>query len=53
MSARPGRIKAEIAVPLPRPRTLDATTDPAFVALKREIFGLIREESLKVVNEPG
>jgi NitT/TauT family transport system ATP-binding protein len=50
MSARPGRIKAEIVVPLPRPRTLDATSDPAFVALKREIFGLIREESEKAIT---
>jgi len=53
MSARPGRIKAEIAVPLPRPRTLDATTDPAFVALKREIFELIRAESAKAINVVG
>jgi NitT/TauT family transport system ATP-binding protein len=50
MSARPGRIKAEIAVPLARPRTLEATSDPAFVALKREIFDLIREESVKAIN---
>jgi NitT/TauT family transport system ATP-binding protein len=50
MSARPGRIKAEIVVPLARPRTLDATSDPAFVALKREIFELIREESVKAIN---
>jgi NitT/TauT family transport system ATP-binding protein len=50
MSARPGRIKAEIVVPLPRPRTLDATSDPAFVALKREIFELIREESVKAIT---
>jgi NitT/TauT family transport system ATP-binding protein len=50
MSARPGRIKAEIAVPLPRPRTLDATTDPAFVILKRQIFDLIRDESIRAIN---
>ena len=53
MSARPGRIKAEIAVPLLRPRTLDATTDPAFVALKRQIFELIREESVKAISDQG
>jgi NitT/TauT family transport system ATP-binding protein len=53
MSARPGRIKAEIAVPLARPRSLEATSDPAFVALKREIFDLIREESLKAINVLG
>jgi ABC-type nitrate/sulfonate/bicarbonate transport system ATPase subunit len=53
MSARPGRIKAEIAVPLARPRSLQATSDPAFVALKREIFELIREESVKAINVVG
>jgi ABC-type nitrate/sulfonate/bicarbonate transport system ATPase subunit len=53
MSARPGRIKAEIAVPLARPRSLEATSDPAFVALKREIFELIREESVKAINFVG
>jgi NitT/TauT family transport system ATP-binding protein len=53
MSARPGRIKAEISVPLPRPRSFDSTSDPAFVALKREIFGLIREESVKAVTMVG
>jgi NitT/TauT family transport system ATP-binding protein len=53
MTARPGRIKAEISVPLPRPRSFDSTSDPAFVALKREIFGLIREESVKAVTMVG
>jgi NitT/TauT family transport system ATP-binding protein len=53
MSARPGRIKAEISVPLPRPRSFDSTSDPVFVALKREIFELIREESVKAVTMVG
>ena len=37
MSARPGRIIAERAVPLPRPRTLETTFDPAFTALVHEL----------------
>ena len=37
MSARPGRIIAERAVPLPRPRTLETTFDPAFTALAHEL----------------
>jgi NitT/TauT family transport system ATP-binding protein len=45
MTARPGRIKAEIAIPLPRPRDLDHTTTlPEFASLRQQIFGLIREE---------
>jgi NitT/TauT family transport system ATP-binding protein len=37
MSPRPGRVVAELEVPLPRPRPRRETvTDPAFVALKEE-----------------
>ncbi len=37
MSPRPGRVVAELDVPLPRPRARRETvTDPAFVALKEE-----------------
>ena len=42
MSARPGRIQARIPIDLPRPRGLSLLTEPAFNALKREIFELIR-----------
>jgi NitT/TauT family transport system ATP-binding protein len=51
MSAHPGRIKEEIVVPLPRPRTLDVITTPAFMETKRRVLDLIREESLKAINE--
>ena len=47
MTARPGRIKADIPVPLPRPRDPRMLTDPAFVALKRRLLDTIEEESLK------
>ncbi|HEY8906112.1 MAG TPA: ABC transporter ATP-binding protein [Rhodoferax sp.] len=57
MTARPGRIKAEIMVPLPRPRTPQMTTTPEFTALVGTIKGLIREESLAAMggelNEGG
>ncbi|MBI5319670.1 ABC transporter ATP-binding protein [Bradyrhizobium sp.] len=46
MTARPGRIKAEIKVPLPRPRTPEMTDTPEFMNLVQELKGLIREESL-------
>lgn len=43
MTPRPGRIKAEIVVDLPRPRTLlETESDARFVALRRQVLGLIR-----------
>lgn len=44
MTARPGRIKEEIPVPLPRPRALEVTTAEPFMAIKRRVLSLIREE---------
>ena len=51
MTARPGRIKKRLTVDLPRPRSLEVTTSPAFNALKREVLGLIREESMRAAAE--
>ena len=45
MTARPGRIKKSIDVRIPRPRAIEVTTSPEFNALRREVLGLIREES--------
>ena len=46
MTARPGSIKAEITVPLARPRTPQMMSTRAFLDLKVELQSLIREESL-------
>jgi ABC-type nitrate/sulfonate/bicarbonate transport system ATPase subunit len=43
MSARPGRIAASVAIPLPRPRSYDAGGGEAFLALKRELIAALRE----------
>lgn len=46
MTARPGHIKAEATVNLPRPRSVAETeNDPAFTALRYRILRLIREEA--------
>ncbi len=50
MTARPGRIKARIAVDLPRPRPLEVTTSPRFNELKRQVLALVREESLRAAT---
>ncbi len=42
MTARPGRITRDIAITLPRPRTIDALTDPAFIGFKAEIMSQMR-----------
>jgi NitT/TauT family transport system ATP-binding protein len=47
MTARPGRIRQEITVPLPRPRTPEMLTSDVFIKLKAEIGQLIREESAR------
>ena len=44
MTARPGRIKADIAVPFARPRSMDLVLEPDFIALKRRILGLLHDE---------
>jgi len=44
MSARPGRIKLDRAVPLPHPRHYSVKTTPAFVELKAELTEQVRVE---------
>jgi len=50
MSARPGRIKAEINVDLPHPRSYKIKTTPEFVQLKERLVEEIRTEALKVAE---
>ena len=52
MTARPGRIREEIPVPLPRPRTLDTLTSETFVRLKGRVMTLIREEAVRALEAP-
>ena len=56
MSARPGHIKHDERVTLPRPRSPDVLTQPDFVVLKRRLLGIVEEESMKtfaLMNAPG
>jgi NitT/TauT family transport system ATP-binding protein len=50
MTARPGAIKAEVAIPLERPRQPSMMMSSEFLALRRGFMGLIREESLKAIG---
>ena len=44
MSARPGRILADIAIDLPRPRQLEIKRTPEFIRYADEIWGLISSQ---------
>lgn len=41
MSARPGRIIAEVSVPLPHPRVPEIRTDPEYTRIVREVVSLL------------
>lgn len=51
MTNRPGQIKEEVVVDLPRPRRPEVQETPAFITLRRRILASIREESMRL--EPG
>jgi NitT/TauT family transport system ATP-binding protein len=50
MTTRPGSIKAEIPIPLERPRHQSMMMSSEFLALRRGLMSLIREESLKAMG---
>ena len=50
MTARPGRIKLQFEVTLPRPRAPELLTSAEFMALKRRLLDAIEEESLKAFS---
>ena len=51
MASRPGRIKADIAISLERPRSYEQLISSEEAArLKRDIFHLVREETLKTMD---
>jgi NitT/TauT family transport system ATP-binding protein len=53
MTARPGKIKAEIDVPLERPRSYELKSTGAFLSLKKQALALIREEAIKATLGKG
>lgn len=53
MTARPGRVKLEQVVELPRPRKADIVTSPEFISLKKTLLEAIEEESMKSFQVAG
>ncbi len=50
MTNRPGRIKEEIQVGLPRPRTPDMASSAEFRELRQRVLASIRDEAMAVMN---
>ncbi|WP_337998210.1 ABC transporter ATP-binding protein [Oleispirillum naphthae] len=50
-SARPGSVREEIPVPLPRPRTMEMKRSEVFVSLVDRVWRLIEHEVRKAVEE--
>jgi len=50
LSARPGRIKADVRIELPHPRHYTMKTTPAFSAYKAQLTEEIRTEAMKAVE---
>jgi len=54
MTARPGRIKADVPVPLPRPRLVyELKGSPAFSGLVGAVWALLRDEVLGAAAAPA
>jgi ABC-type nitrate/sulfonate/bicarbonate transport system ATPase subunit len=47
MSARPGRVKAELPNPLPRPRHVDVQLSPEYGQLKTTVWREVQHELLR------
>jgi NitT/TauT family transport system ATP-binding protein len=50
MTARPGSVKAEIVIPLERPRQQSMMMSSEFLSIRRGLMSLIREESIKAMG---
>jgi len=51
MSASPGRIIADLSVPIERPRSPEIATDLEFIELKRQCLDKIRSESIRAFEQ--
>jgi NitT/TauT family transport system ATP-binding protein len=52
-SARPGRVKASVAVEIERPRALRLKREPRFHALEDRIWSLIHDDAMTTASTPA
>ncbi|NLV77925.1 MAG: ABC transporter ATP-binding protein [Rhodococcus sp.] len=52
LSPRPARIRHDVRVPLPRPRSLDTLTDPTFLALEHELVSVLHGAHPAGISNP-
>jgi len=52
-TTRPGRIKADIAIDLPRPRDIAVKKTPEYVEYRNLIWDMLRDEVLRARSEEG
>ena len=50
ISRRPGRILKDLTITLPRPRTYDVLVTSDFMAVKRDVLRLVRQEAMAVAG---
>ena len=53
ISRRPGRILKDLTITLPRPRAYDVLVTPDFMAVKRDVLSLVRQEAMAVAGAEG
>jgi len=52
LTARPGRIAAEVAIDLPKPRSMASTRDPRYAAHFEHIYTLLKAEVVRSMQAP-
>jgi NitT/TauT family transport system ATP-binding protein len=52
-TARPGRVKADVRIDLPRPRAIEIKKSAAYTAYRNHIWDLLRDEVLLARREDG
>ena len=53
LSPRPGRVRRQLTVPLPRPRTVDMLASPEVMGMKKELLELLLQEEGTVHESNG